>query len=67
MSIGNQKFGVPRKYICILYLYLTSADPFHTYTKSVFGISVPIFFGIFLVFYRYFEEALVKNWYLVKN
>ena len=34
MSIGNQKFGIPSKY----------------QTKSVFGISVSIFFGIFLVF-----------------
>ena len=30
----------------------------NTNTKSVFGISVPNF----LVFYRYFVEALVKIW-----
>ena len=46
MSIGNQKFGIPRKYqyqIGIWYCF-------------------PKFLGIFLVFYRYFEKALVKIW-----
>ena len=49
MSIGNQKFGIPRKYryqIGIWYFY-------------------PRFRGIFLVFYRYVECDcnLVKCWY----
>ena len=46
MSIGNQKFAIPRKYqyqIGIWYFY-------------------PKFLGIFLVFYRYSEENLVKIW-----
>ena len=46
MSIGNQKFGIPRKYqnqIGIWYF-------------------CPIFLGIFLVFYRNFVNVLVKIW-----
>ena len=46
MSIGYQKFGIPRKYqyqIGIWYFCLT-------------------FLGFFLVFYWYFENALVKIW-----
>ena len=46
MSIGNQKFGIPRKYqnqICIWYF-------------------CPKFLGIFLVFYRNFVNVLVKIW-----
>ena len=41
MSIGNQKFGIPRKYqnqIGIWFFY-------------------PKFLGIFLVFYRHFENV----------
>ena len=47
MSIGNQEFGMPRKYhyqIGIWYL-------------------CPKFLGIFLVFYRYLEYGLVKIWF----
>ena len=47
MSIGNQEFGIPRKYqyqIGIWYLYLK-------------------FLGIFLVFYRNLEYDLVKSWF----
>ena len=46
MSIGNQKFGIPRKYqnqISIWYF-------------------CPKYLVIFLVFYRHFENALVKIW-----
>ena len=46
MSIGNQKFGIPRKYqnqIGIWYFF-------------------PKFLGIFLVFYRYFEKDLIQIW-----
>ena len=46
MSIGNQKFGIPRKYqnqIGIWYF-------------------CPKFLGIFLVFYRNFVNVLVKIW-----
>ena len=46
MSIGNQKFGIPRKY---------------QYQIGVWYFC-PKFLGIFLVFYRYFEKALVKIW-----
>ena len=46
MSIGNQKFGIPRKY---------------QYQIGIWYFC-PKFLGIFLVFYRYFEEALVKIW-----
>ena len=46
MSIGNQKFGLPRKY---------------QYQIGIWYFC-PNFFGIFLVFYRYFEKALVKIW-----
>ena len=46
MSIGNQKFGIPRKY---------------QYQIGIWYFS-PKFLGIFLVFYRYFENALVKIW-----
>ena len=44
MSVGNQKFGIPRKY------------------QYQFGIWYfrQKFLGIFMVFYRYFEKALVK-------
>ena len=46
MSIGNQKFGIPRKY------------------QNQIGIwyFCPKFLGIFLVFYRNFENDLVKIW-----
>ena len=47
MSIGNQEFGIPRKYqyqIGIWYLCLK-------------------FLGTFLVFYRNFEYDLVKRWF----
>ena len=47
MSIGNQEFGIPRKYqyqIGIWYLCLK-------------------FLGIFLVFYRNLEDDLVKSWF----
>ena len=47
MSIGNQEFGIPRKYqyqIGIWYL-------------------CPKFLGIFLVFYRCLEYGLVKIWF----
>ena len=46
MSIGNEKFGIPRKYqnqIGIWYF-------------------CPKFLGIFLVFYRNFVNVLVKIW-----
>ena len=46
MSIGNQEFGIPRKYqyqIGIWYL-------------------CPKFLGIFWVLYRYLEYGLVKIW-----
>ena len=46
MSIGDQKFGIPRKYqnqIGICYF-------------------CPKFLGIFLVFYRNFVNVLVKIW-----
>ena len=46
MSIGNQNFGIPRKYqnqIGIWYF-------------------CPKFLGIFLVLYRHFESALIKIW-----
>ena len=46
MSIGNQKFDIPRKY---------------QYQIGIWYFC-PKFLGIFLVFYRYFEEALVKIW-----
>ena len=47
ISIGNQEFGIPRKYqyqIGIWYL-------------------CPKFLGIFFVFYRYLECGLVKIWF----
>ena len=47
MSIGNQEFGIPRKYqnqIGIWYLCVK-------------------FLGIFLVFYRNLEYDLVKSWF----
>ena len=46
MSIGNKKFGIPRKY------------------QNQIGIwyFCPKFLGVFLVFYRYFENELVKIW-----
>ena len=46
MSMGNQKFGIPRKY------------------QDQIGIwyFCPEFLDIFLVFYRYFENAFVKIW-----
>ena len=46
MSIGNQKFGIPRKY---------------QYQISIWYICQK-FLGIFLVFYRCFENVLVKIW-----
>ena len=46
MSIGNQKFGIPRKY---------------QYQIGIWYFC-PKFLGIFLVFYQYFEKALVKIW-----
>ena len=46
MSIGNQKFGIPRKY---------------QYQIGIWYFC-PKFLGNFLVFYRYFEEALIKIW-----
>ena len=45
-SIGKQKFGIPRKY---------------QYQIGIWYFCTK-FLGIFLVFYRYFEEALVKIW-----
>ena len=46
MSIGNQKFVIPRKY------------------QNQIGIwyFCPKFLGIFLVFYRHFENPIVKIW-----
>ena len=46
MSIGNQNFGIPRKY------------------QNQIGIwyFCPNFLGIFLVFYRYLENDLLKIW-----
>ena len=46
MSIGNQNFGIPRKY------------------QNQIGIwyCCPNFLGIFLVFYRYLENDLLKIW-----
>ena len=46
MSLGNQKFGIPRKY------------------QNQIGIwyFCPKFLGIFLAFYRHFENALAKIW-----
>ena len=46
MSFGNQKFGIPRKY------------------QHQIGILYfcSKFLGIFFVFYRYFEKALLKIW-----
>ena len=46
MSIGNQKFGIPRKY---------------QYQIGIW-YSCPKFLGIFLVFYRYLEYDLYKIW-----
>ena len=46
MPIGNQKFGIPRKY---------------QYQIGIWYFC-PKFLGIFLVSYRYFENALVKIW-----
>ena len=46
VSIGNKKFGIPRKY---------------QYQIGIWYFC-PKFLGIFLVFYRYFETALVKIW-----
>ena len=47
MSTGNKKFGIPTK-------------------KNQYEIGIwyfcPEFLGIFLVFYRHFEKALVKIW-----
>ena len=45
-SIGNQKFGIPRKY----------------QNKIGIWCFCPIFLGIFLVFYRNFVNVLVKIW-----
>ena len=49
MSIGNQKFGIPRK---------------NQYQIGIWYFC-PKFLGIFLVFYRYFENAFVKIWFNV--
>ena len=46
MSIGNQKFGIPRKYQNQIGIWY-------------FG---PKVLGIFLVFYRKLENDLVKIW-----
>ena len=46
MSIGNQKFGIPRKY---------------QYQIGIWYFC-PKVLGVFLVFYRYYEKALVKIW-----
>ena len=46
MSIGNQKFGIPRKY---------------QYQIGIW-YSCPKFLGIFLVFYRCLEYDLCKIW-----
>ena len=46
MSIGNQRLGIPRK---------------HQYQIGIWYFCLK-FLGIFLVFYRYFEKALVKIW-----
>ena len=46
MSIGNQKFGISRKY---------------QYQIGIW-YSCPKFLGIFLVFYRYLEYDLYKIW-----
>ena len=46
MSIGNPKFGTPRK---------------HEY-QIVIWYFCPKFLGIFLVFYRYLEYDLKKMW-----
>ena len=53
MSIVNQEFGIPRKYQYQIGRYFL-----------VFGIwyFCPKYLGILLVFYRYFEKALVKIW-----
>ena len=46
MSIGNQEFGMPRKF---------------QYQIGIWYFC-PKFLGIFLVFYPYFENAFVKIW-----
>ena len=46
MPIGNPKFGIPRKYQNQIGIWY-------------FG---PKFLGIFLVFYRYLENDLIKTW-----
>ena len=46
MSIGNQKFGIPRKYQSQIGIWYFC----------------PKFLGIFLVLYRHFENVLVKIW-----
>ena len=46
MSMGNQKFGIPRKY---------------KYQIGIWYFC-PKFLGIFFVFYRYFENDRVKIW-----
>ena len=46
MSFANQKFAIPRKYQCQIDIWYFC----------------PKFLGIFLVFYRYFENDLVKIW-----
>ena len=45
MSVGNQKFGIPRKY---------------QYQIGIWYFC-PKFFGIFLVFYRYLEYDHLKK------
>ena len=46
MSVGNQKFGIPRKY---------------QYQIGIWYFCVK-FIGIFLVFYRHLENVLVIIW-----
>ena len=47
MSIGNQEFGIPRKY---------------QYQIGIWFLCL-IFLGIFLVFYRNLEYDFVKSWF----
>ena len=46
MSIGNKKFGIPRKYQYQIGIWYFCSK----------------FLGIFWVFYRYFEKVFVKIW-----
>ena len=49
MSIGNQKFGIPRKY---------------QYQIGIWYFC-PTFLGIFLVFHRYLKYGLLKIWLII--